>query len=274
MIELPEAMSLAAQMRGELVGRVIEHADCGNSPHKWAFYSRPQEDYAMILPGKEVVGAMVLGNLVAVSLAPGFALVLGDGGVRVLLHESQEGLPDKYQLLLRFTDRTCLTASVQGWGFLGLLDEQQLADRAARQGISPLSDAFTYARFKGLVQGYQRREQGSVKEFLISGGGIAGIGNGYLQGILFRAGIHPRRKVAEITGRERQRLYHAMRGILRDAAEARGRDTERDLHNRPGGYRVAMDTRAKGQPCPECGTIIERIRYLGGSCYLCPRCQT
>lgn len=28
-----------------------------------------------------------------------------------------------------------------------------------------------------------------------------------------------------------------------------------------------------GQPCPNCGTTIEKVQYLGGACYLCPRCQ-
>ena len=44
-----------------------------------------------------------------------------------------------------------------------------------------------------------------------------------------------------------------------------GRDDELDLHARGG--------RTTGRPCPQCGTPIERIQYLGGACYLCPTCQ-
>mgnify|MGYP001140072550 CR=1 FL=1 len=44
--------------------------------------------------------------------------------------------------------------------------------------------------------------------------------------------------------------------------------------NMAGGYRRLMDSRAAGQPCPTCGIVVEKIQYLGGACYLCPRCQT
>ncbi|MCP4664057.1 MAG: hypothetical protein GY856_52405 [bacterium] len=35
-----------------------------------------------------------------------------------------------------------------------------------------------------------------------------------------------------------------------------------------------MDRNAKGKPCPACGTPVEKISYLGGSCYLCPTCPS
>jgi len=37
--------------------------------------------------------------------------------------------------------------------------------------------------------------------------------------------------------------------------------------------RHPMDSRAAGQPCPACGTPVEKIQYLGGVCYFCPHCQ-
>jgi len=57
------------------------------------------------------------------------------------------------------------------------------------------------------------------------------------------------------------------------AIERGGRDTEVDLYGAPGGYTPILDRRAKGVPCPDCGTPIQKISYLGGSCYVCPGCQ-
>lgn len=37
--------------------------------------------------------------------------------------------------------------------------------------------------------------------------------------------------------------------------------------------RHPMDSRAAEQPCPACGTPVEKIQYLGGACYFCPHCQ-
>ena len=41
----------------------------------------------------------------------------------------------------------------------------------------------------------------------------------------------------------------------------------------PGGYHRTLDSNAVGQPCPECGTPIEKISFLGGASYFCPKCQ-
>ncbi len=59
----------------------------------------------------------------------------------------------------------------------------------------------------------------------------------------------------------------------REAITAGGRNDETDLFNRPGGYVRLMDSKSAGQPCPQCGTTIEKIQYLGGACYFCPHCQ-
>jgi formamidopyrimidine-DNA glycosylase len=42
----------------------------------------------------------------------------------------------------------------------------------------------------------------------------------------------------------------------------------------PGGYIRLMDNSAVGKPCPDCGRRVEKIQYLGGACYFCPKCQT
>ena len=99
------------------------------------------------------------------------------------------------------------------------------------------------------------------------------MGNGYLQDILFLAKLHPRRRAASLTGDEKQALYDAIRTVLFQAVDQDGRDTERDLYDRPGRYQRILDSRTAGQPCPECGTKIEKISFLGGASYFCPHCQ-
>ena len=45
------------------------------------------------------------------------------------------------------------------------------------------------------------------------------------------------------------------------------------LFGHRGGYIRLMDNAAVGKPCHECGTKIQKIQYLGGACYFCPKCQ-
>ena len=145
--------------------------------------------------------------------------------------------------------------------------------------MSPLDGEFTVgsrrsaAYLQQLFAEVPPGDPRSIKYFVISKPGIWGVGNGYLQDILFRAKLHPRRRVVEISTKEQRAVHQAVKATITQAAKANGRDTERDLHNQPGRYVRILDSRVVGQPCPECATPIERISYLGGASYFCPHCQ-
>jgi formamidopyrimidine-DNA glycosylase len=163
---------------------------------------------------------------------------------------------------------------VQGWGCLRLTEASAPdAFWNYQGGLSPLSDGFDCEAFCALVDAYPTPERKSVKQLIVSGPCIQGLGNGYLQDVLLRARLHPTRKVADLTEGDRSALYEAVQTTMTEAIAARGRDTERDLHNQPGGYTPLLDKRRVGKPCPVCDTAIEKISYLGGSCYFCPTCQ-
>ena len=74
-------------------------------------------------------------------------------------------------------------------------------------------------------------------------------------------------------GDRRSALYHAIMDTVRRVIEQGGRNDEYDLFGNRGGYVRLMDKNAAGNPCPECGTVVQKIQYLGGACYLCPACQ-
>jgi formamidopyrimidine-DNA glycosylase len=275
MIELPEALTIARQISRELKGKRIEAAIRGNAPHKFAFYNHPAEVYEAILSGKIMGEATDHGACILASVEPDYVLVLGGGGERILFHPGEKTLPKKHQLLLRFQDGAYLTVTVQGWGCAQLLHRSEVADfpPALEKRVSPLSDRFTFDYFQQLFEELEAEDPRSAKYFIISKPGIWGVGNGYLQDILFRAKIHPRRRMVNITEGERQALYEAIKETLQQAVALGGRDTERDLYNCPGKYKRIMDSRSAGRPCPDCGTTIEKISYLGGASYFCPRCQ-
>lgn len=275
MIELPEALVIARQMSDVLKGRHVVSAVRGNAPHKFAFYSGSPEEYATILAGKTMGEATAHGSAILAAVEPDHVLGLGVGGERILFHQDESTLPKKHHLLLHFEDGAYLTVTVQGWGAAWLLHRSKVADHPhlGKLGVSPLSDAFTWEHFRGLFESLEAEDSRSVKYFVVSEPGIWGIGNGCLQDILFRARIHPRRRAVDVTGQERQALYRAIRETLQQMVDLGGRDSEHDLYNRPGGYRRILDRRSVGQPCPECGTAIEKSQYLGGAVYFCPGCQ-
>jgi formamidopyrimidine-DNA glycosylase len=274
MYELPEIVTLARQIADELTGAKITSCERGNSPHKWVWYSRDAEEYEKICVGRTIGTATPIGNRVVCPVEPGYMLQIGDMGGKMLLHTDDSTFPKKRHFLLGFEDGRFLTVKVAGWGGIWLLaDDEPVPYYGLRKRVSPIGDGFTYDRFKEVLEEDRERGKRSVKAFLASESLIDGIGNGYVQDICFNARLHPKRDTSGLTGRERQRFYHAMRKTLAEAIKLGGRDSETNLYGEPGGYVARMDRRAKGQPCPECGTEIEKISYLGGSCYFCPQCQ-
>jgi formamidopyrimidine-DNA glycosylase len=275
MIELPEATVISQQMAHALSGKRIEEAVRGYSPHKFAFYTLEVDEYVRILTGTQLGQAYVHGSWIVQPLGSGHVLVLGGGGERILYHRDETTLPKKHQLLLRFEDDTYLTVSVQGWGSVELHTADTLAEHPymSKHDAAPLDSSFALEQFADGFRKLESDDKTSVKYYLISEPGVLGIGNGYLQDILYHARLHPRRKAASLARKEVEGLYTAMQRVLEEAVDLGGRDTERDLYNERGNYVRLMDSRTHGQPCSVCGEPIIKISYLGGACYLCPVCQ-
>ena len=276
MIELPEAVTIVRQLQRLLPGRQIVEVVRGASPHKLAFWGPlDAEAYAHRLTGQTVHECTAYGAHPLLWLGGADVLALGGGGERILYHESDATIPLKHQLLLRFDNGAYLSVTISGGGAVYLLERGDLAHpKHIRYGRpQPLTDGF---RFDGFVEGFVQRQSDdrtSVKHHLISEPGVPGLGNGYLQDILFSAELHPRRPAAEVSESERHKLFCAIESTFQRAVDLGGRDTERDAYGERGKYVALMDTRTKGQPCPRCGSRIEKISFLGGSCYLCPTCQ-
>jgi formamidopyrimidine-DNA glycosylase len=276
MIELPEAVTIAGQMNEELKGKRISAIERGHTPHKFAFYTYPAEAYRSILENSVFAESNDHGNAILTQIGSDHVLVLGGGGERILYHQSAETLPKKHQLLLRFEDQTYLTVTVSGWGNVMLLQHDELVDHphVGVKRVSPLSELFTWEHFKRYFHDLEDDDSRSAKFFIVSKPGIWGVGNGCLQDILFQAKIHPRRKVLDLSLKERKALHRSAVEMLTQAVVLGGRDSERDLYNHVGGYQRIVHSRRVGEPCSRCKTPIEKIHYLGGACYYCSRCQT
>jgi formamidopyrimidine-DNA glycosylase len=274
MIEMPEAQTIARQMDETLTGKTFEHFSRGKLTHKFLWLTRPAEEYDALLSGKQVTGATSYGRSIILSIGEDHVLLFADLGGRILYHPQGQPLPAKYHLRWDFIDASSLTFNLQMWGFVGLLDRTALASHPYDEvGIPPLSDGFTSQRFDQLLEEYPDKTKKGIKGFLVTSKHVHGIGNAYLQDILFRAKIHPSRKIPSLSSDERLNLYAAVQDTMAQAIKLGGREDERDLFDQPGGYTRLMSSQTVGKPCPECGTNIEKFAYLGGACYLCPCCQ-
>jgi formamidopyrimidine-DNA glycosylase len=275
MFELPEYVTLARQINESLTGKIIARGSLGNSPHKFVWYNRRPEEFALLTEGKTIGPARARGKWLFLPLDPGYLLLFGECGGRILYHPAGSKLPEKHHLWLGFEDGSSLTAMTQMWGAMELFEAGREAERQYLKGMrpTPLDPEFTHDYLSALIDELMAGEKRSAKALLTQDQLIPGLGNAIAQDILFRCGLHPRRQIGDLSPDQRRRLYDAILKTIEEAIAMGGRYDEFDLYNRPGGYVRLMDGRAVGRACPVCGAAVEKIQYLGGACYFCPHCQ-
>ena len=142
----------------------------------------------------------------------------------------------------------------------------------ARLGMEPFD-----ARFDGAVlHAGTRGRTTAIKQLLLAGRVVVGVGNIYASEALFRAGIHPSTPAARLSRVRCERLALAVRDVLSDAIRVGG-STLRDFYSAAGeeGYFMldaAVYERA-GEPCRICGTRVRRLVQGQRASYYCPSCQ-
>ncbi len=144
-------------------------------------------------------------------------------------------------------------------------------------GPEPLSAAFTAAHLFKLSRGKGSRGRTvSIKEFIMNGHVVVGVGNIYASESLFRAGIHPKREAGKVSIARYEKLADAIRETLSDAIRAGGTSL-RDYVKTDGekGY-FQLDAAVygrEGKACRICQTPIRSIVQGARSTYFCPHCQ-
>jgi formamidopyrimidine-DNA glycosylase len=102
-----------------------------------------------------------------------------------------------------------------------------------------------------------------------------GIGNAYSDEILHRARLSPIAMTQKLTSDEIARLYDSTRATLLEWIDRLRRDARGGFPEKVTAFREEMAVHGRyGQPCPRCGTKIQRIRYASNETNYCPVCQT
>jgi len=118
-------------------------------------------------------------------------------------------------------------------------------------------------------------ENHTLKRSLTDPGLFSGIGNAYSDEILHRAKLSPVRLTQKMSNAEIERLYQATREVLLEWTERFRRETGEGFPEKMTAFRADMAVHGKfGEPCPVCGTKIQRIRYASHETNYCPTCQT
>jgi len=225
--------------------------------------------------GKTIGEAYAKGRWLFIELNPGYVLVLGECGGKILYHSPNSKLPKKYHLYITFDDDAFLTVTTQMWGAMELYEKGEEKNRQIIKdmNITPIDNQFTFKYFSNLIDTLLENEKKSAKGLLTQDQIIPGLGNAIAQDILYKARLHPKHPIDDLNKEQRKKLYDSIIETIDEIIKNGGRYDEYDLNNNLGKYIRLMDKKTNGQPCPKCGNRIEKIQYLGGACYYCPNCQ-
>jgi formamidopyrimidine-DNA glycosylase len=142
----------------------------------------------------------------------------------------------------------------------------------ARLGPEPFDPAFNADSLHRMSQG----RKVAIKQWLMSGTAVVGVGNIYASEALYRAGIDPRRAAGRIGRHRYARLVTAIREVFSQAIEAGG-STLRDFvgsHGDPGAFQQHYAVYGRpGEACPACGAKVRRTILGQRSSFWCPLCQ-
>ena len=270
MPELPELHVLSKQMAKETTGKQIH----GVEVYQPKCLNIPPEQFVKTAIGKTIGQINSRGKWLFTKLEPNHYLLINLGmGADLLYFTPKSKLPEKYQFKLTFSDGSGFTIRFYWFGYIHLLPEKELSQHklTAQLGISPLDKEFTREYLQKLLA----KKKASIKSLLLDQKNIAGIGNVYIQDILFNTRLHPNRKAYTFSDQEITNLYDAVKTVLNNSIQKGGLAYEKNFYGQQGGFRIEdfQVGYKTGKPCPVCSTSIEKIRTGTTASYICPKCQ-
>ncbi|MCO6543102.1 MAG: bifunctional DNA-formamidopyrimidine glycosylase/DNA-(apurinic or apyrimidinic site) lyase [Lactobacillus sp.] len=230
---------------------------------------------------QQLIGA----TIVEVSRRAKYLLFHFDNNLTMISHLRMEG---KYQVRdsqSEFDKHVHVIFCLEDGRFLGYRDvrkfgKMQLVDRStemqvksiAALGPEPLTPQYTLA---SLQQGLQKKKK-SIKATLLDQHVVSGLGNIYVDEVLWRAKIHPEEPANKVTTAQITDLYPIINDEIKTAIAAGGTTIRSyvDATGHQGNFQLQLNVyKQEGNPCARCGTPIEKIKVAGRGTHFCPHCQ-
>jgi formamidopyrimidine-DNA glycosylase len=267
MPELPEVEAAKRSLEKTVLDKVVARSEVLRPV---AVRTHTPKEFSRILEGRKISGVDRRGKALLIGFDREWTLVFHFklwGWVRY--HPSTPKADSATTAMVYFRDGSGMEFRELQLSTLDLVRSAELGqvDFLAEMGLEPLSNELTLSRFRSLVRG-----RGNIKNVLSDQTRIAGIGNLWAHEILHAAGILPQRKADSLSEAEVEKLYKAMREVLKKAVDLGGEPEFQDALGNFGRYPLAVYNR-ENQPCPRCGRKIVHTRLGGRPSYYCPNCQ-
>ena len=169
---------------------------------------------------------------------------------------------------------TLVYEDVRKFGTMELLSLELLEAYfvSKKLGPEPTEQDFDLEIFRGAL----KKSKKPIKSHLLDQTLVAGLGNIYVDEVLWRAKVHPSRTSKSLSAQEARKVHDQTIEVLGQAVE-KGGSTIRTYTNAFGEDGTMQDFHQvydkAGQACSRCGSIIEKIQLGGRGTHFCPKCQ-
>ncbi len=289
MPELPEVESIRTGLAGILPGQVVKRVEVLNSPRS---FPNAESDIKSFLLGSSVTNVRRRAKVLMIDLDSDYSLVIHlkmTGQIVFIGDERWAGghpndsfvnnLPDRStRVKIEFVDGSVLYFNDQrkfGWMKLIPTNQIQELEFMKKVGPEPLEESFTSKEF---IPRVRRHQNTTIKAAILNQETLAGVGNIYADESLWGAGINPATKVRDIDDQKLAKLLEEIKTVLQISINNGGSTYKNyvNANGEKGNYlaEFARVFRRDGQPCLNCGHVIEKTRVAGRGTHFCPICQT
>ncbi|MFA6918562.1 MAG: DNA-formamidopyrimidine glycosylase [Patescibacteria group bacterium] len=287
MPELPEVETINRELQAKIRNHIISSIEVKVG----RMINLPFLDFAKKLKGQKIIKLERRGKMMIWDLSDGNYLLIHlkmtgqliyqpakDGKIIVGGHPIGDigKLPNKFShITLKFKNGSKLFFNdIRKFGWMKLVDSEELKIETKKYGLEPLSREFTLDNFREIIGRYPNRK---IKQVLLDQSLIAGIGNIYNDEICFCAKVLPMRKVSSLTAKEIKAFFTCIPEVLKFSISKKG--TSSNTYVTTDGSKGAMVEylnvyQRHGQKCKRCkkGTI-KRIKLNGRGTFFCEDCQ-
>ena len=234
------------------------------------------KEFAKQLTGKKIENIERYAKYLLIRLSDNLTIVSHlrmEGKYRLVKINTKKDKHDHVQII--FSDNSALRYNdVRKFGRMQLIKTGTEKEKTgiSKLGAEPNSAAFTVS----YLQNGLARKKKNIKSTLLDQSVVAGLGNIYVDEVLWETKIHPLSQANSIPAKKVAQLHDNINSLIELAIAERGTTvhTYLDANGKTGGFQKMLQVYGhKGEPCVRCGTPLEKIKVTGRGTTFCSKCQ-
>ncbi len=270
MPELPEVETTRRGITPHLLNKTVTGVTIRQRKLRWPIPRTLDKQ----LPGQMIQSVQRRAKYILITTDAGTLILhLGmSGSLRILSHDTPAGKHDHVDIQL--DDGRCLrlTDPRRFGAVLWTTQDPNAHELITHLGPEPLSEEFN----TDYLFNKSRGRKVAIKQFIMDGKVVVGVGNIYANESLFMAGIHPHRPAGKVSKARYEKLVDSIKKVL-SASIKMGGTTLRDFvggDGKPGYFKQTLRVYDRtGETCHSCKTAIKEMRTGQRSTFYCPTCQ-